>query len=190
MTTGPNGYGCQETNSMSLVSIREYARQTGVQHTTILKRVSSGKLTLVDGKVDPDRANAEWALKRDDSQIRKPAAAAAFTPPEPVARTGPSYADLLRAEKAIKIRQAEMSLRYREGALVDRAAVQRAVFERGRSERDALLNLPNRISANLAAKLGCDERILRTELEREIREHLTGRAAIDRPVQLPEALRR
>ena len=47
-----------------LVSRREYARMRGWQHSYINRLVKEGKLRLVRGKIDPERADADLAVNR------------------------------------------------------------------------------------------------------------------------------
>jgi hypothetical protein len=58
------------------------------------------------------------------------------------------------------------------GELVDRPQAIAQVFKLARSERDAWLNWPNRVAAQLAAKLGVDAHAFHVELDRAVREHL------------------
>jgi len=59
-----------------------------------------------------------------------------------------------------------------KGDLVDRAQAIAPVFRLARTERDAWLNWPARISALLAAQLGADPHELHVALEAAVREHL------------------
>lgn len=59
-----------------------------------------------------------------------------------------------------------------EHELVDRPQAIAHVFKLARAERDAWLNWPARISAQMAAKLGVDAHTLHVALETAVREHL------------------
>ncbi|MGH8573985.1 MAG: elements of external origin, partial [Gammaproteobacteria bacterium] len=56
--------------------------------------------------------------------------------------------------------------------LVDRAQAIGHVFTLARAERDAWLNWPSRISAQISAELRIDPHALHVMLEREVRRHL------------------
>jgi hypothetical protein len=59
-----------------------------------------------------------------------------------------------------------------KGELVDRAQAMAHVFKLARTERDAWLNWPARVSAQLAAKLEVDPHTMHISLEAAVREHL------------------
>lgn len=65
-----------------------------------------------------------------------------------------------------------MRLARLKGELVDRPQAIAHVFKLVRAERDAWLNWPARISAQMAAKLGVDVHTLHVALETAVREHL------------------
>ncbi|MDA8092337.1 MAG: hypothetical protein M0T84_00225 [Betaproteobacteria bacterium] len=46
--------------SVGLISIAEYARRRGVSHEAVRKAVKAGRITLIDGKIDPDVADIQW----------------------------------------------------------------------------------------------------------------------------------
>jgi hypothetical protein len=58
------------------------------------------------------------------------------------------------------------------GDLVDRVAVERAIFERARLERDAWSSWVTRVTPELAADLRVDERTVFDALSRLVRRHL------------------
>jgi len=72
----------------------------------------------------------------------------------------------------VKAQTNEVRLARLKGELVDRAQAIGHVFRLARTERDAWLNWPARISAPLAAQLGVDPHALRVALEAAVREHL------------------
>jgi hypothetical protein len=68
--------------------------------------------------------------------------------------------------------RAEIDTKARRGELVERAKVERAVFELARRYRDALLAWPARVAAPIAAKLGADPHTVEAALGSEVRRHL------------------
>lgn len=46
---------------MPLVSIRAYARHRGISLAAVQKAIRSRRIKLVDGRIDVDRADREWA---------------------------------------------------------------------------------------------------------------------------------
>ena len=74
----------------------------------------------------------------------------------------------LEADASIR----ELELAKRRGELVERAAVDRAVFELARRERDSWLSWAAQSAPDLAAALGVDETAVFTELDALVRRHL------------------
>ena len=83
-----------------------------------------------------------------------------------------SEAEARRRLTSAKADKAEIDARARRGELVERAKVERAVFELARRYRDALLAWPARIAAPLAARLGADPHAVEAALASEVRRHL------------------
>lgn len=73
----------------------------------------------------------------------------------------------------LRIERERLALERDKGQLVNRAAIEKAVFERARAERDAHLAWATRIAAPLAAELGADPTATFAALDRLMREHLS-----------------
>jgi len=67
----------------------------------------------------------------------------------------------------------------KSGRLIDRQQVEKLIFEKARIERDAWLNWPSRMSAVIAAEIGCDKNKLAIALEKFVRQHLADRSKAD-----------
>ena len=91
----------------------------------------------------------------------------------------PSFDDVRVVESILKSRERDLKLAQRRGELVDKTWAVRAAFAFMRLERDALLLLPTRVSALMAAELNCDPHALEIALKREIEAHLRRAADID-----------
>ena len=168
------------------LSIRAYARHRGVSDAAVRKAIAAGRITPEgDGTVDPERADAEWARNteapRNGTRAR---AARAATPPE-AASTAPGGdgqanlptggASLLQARtvnEVVKAQTNKVRLARLKGELVDRNQAVAHVFKLARAERDAWLNWPARISAQMAARLAVDPHTMHVALEAAVREHL------------------
>ena len=169
------------------LSIRAYARHRGVSHVAVKKAIDSGRITPEpDGTIEPNRADLEWA--QNTVSARKPAptkvAPAAVEPPRaraiepaepaaPVLSTGGT--SLLQARtvnEVVKAQTNKVRLAQLKGDLVDRSQAIAHVFRLARTERDAWLNWPARISAQMAAKLEIDAHELHVALESAVRDHL------------------
>lgn len=169
------------------LSIRAYARHRGVSHVAVKKAIDSGRITPEpDGTIEPNRADLEWAQNTISARKTTPAKAApgVVEPPRaraqelpepatPVLSTG--GASLLQARtvnEVVKAQTNKVRLAQLKGDLIDRAQAIAHVFRLARTERDAWLNWPSRISAQMAAKLEVDAHELHVALESAVRDHL------------------
>lgn len=156
------------------LSIRAYARHRGVSHVAVMKAIESGRISQeADGTVNPEQADREWekntASPRTRSSMQNQAA-------ESISPTlSPNGTSLLQARtvnEVVKAQTNKVRLAQLKGDLVDRPQAIAHVFKLARSERDAWLNWPTRISAQMAAKLEIDAHTLHVALEAAVREHL------------------
>ena len=170
------------------LSIRAYARHRGVSHVAVKKAIDTGRITPEpDGSIEPNRADLEWA--QNTLTVRKPAfqskvASPAVVPAnvpgrEPVEPVAPSLSaggtSLLQARtvnEVVKAQTNKVRLARLKGDLVDRSQAIAHVFRLARSERDAWLNWPARITAQMAAKLEVDAHALHVALDAAVRDHL------------------
>ena len=162
------------------ISIRAYARHRGVTDTAVHKAIRAGRITPeADGTIDADRADREWARNSDVPKAGTRAKAAKVAVPEG-GGDGPAAlpsggASLLQARtvnEVVKAQTNKVRLARLKGELVDRPQAIAHVFKLARSERDAWLNWPARISAQMAAKLNIDPHTMHVALEAAVREHL------------------
>ena len=162
------------------ISIRAYARHRGVTDTAVHKAIRAGRITPeADGTIDADRADREWARNSDAPKTGTRAKAAKAAVPEG-GGDGPAAlptggASLLQARtvnEVVKAQTNKVRLARLKGELVDRPQAIAHVFKLARSERDAWLNWPARISAQMAAKLVVDPHTMHIALEAAVREHL------------------
>ena len=168
------------------LSIRAYARHRGVSHVAVKKAIDTGRITPeADGTIEPNRADLEWA--QNTMAARKPVAAKtaspaaepirpASAPVEPVAPPlsagGTSLLQARTVNEVVKAQTNKVRLAQLKGDLVDRSQAIAHVFRLARTERDAWLNWPARISAEMAAKLEVDAHELHVALESAVRDHL------------------
>jgi hypothetical protein len=168
------------------LSIRAYARHRGVSHVAVKKAIDTGRITPeADGTIEPNRADLEWA--QNTLAARKPAAAKTPSPAaeptrppsapvEPVAPPlstgGTSLLQARTVNEVVKAQTNKVRLAQLKGDLVDRSQAIAHVFRLARTERDAWLNWPARISAEMAARLEVDAHGLHVALESAVRDHL------------------
>jgi hypothetical protein len=170
------------------LSIRAYARHRGVSHVAVKKAIDSGRITPEpDGTIEPNRADLEWA--QNTVSARKPASQpkTAALPPEharavtretaePAAPAlsagGTSLLQARTVNEVVKAQTNKVRLAQLKGDLVDRSQAIAHIFRLARSERDAWLNWPARVSAQMAARLEVDAHELHVQLEAAVRDHL------------------
>ena len=180
------------------LSIRAYARHRGVSHVAVKKAIDTGRISqLPDGTVDPVVADAQWAANTTPTrrsvvepttekyfpQVSAPAREIPQTsakvvrdtpePPAPALSSGGT--SLLQARtvnEVVKAQTNKVRLAQLKGELVDRAQAVAHVFKLARAERDAWLNWPARISAQMAAGLGVEPHALHVALDAAVREQL------------------
>ncbi len=178
------------------LSIRAYARHRGVTDTAVHKAIRSGRIQAqADGTIDPDQADAQWARntsaprtgtqqatvkvkaqETDSGEGQRHAAGAASKLGAGAGGTGGSGGtSLLQARtvnEVVKAQTNKVRLARLKGELIDRPQAIAHVFKLARSERDAWLNWPARVSAQMAAKLELDAHTMHVALENAVREHL------------------
>lgn len=82
------------------------------------------------------------------------------------------------ANEVLKAQTARVRLQKMKGELVDRARATNAVFDLARRERDAWMNWPPRVAANMAAELGVEAHAMEQVLDRYLRQHLSELAEV------------
>jgi hypothetical protein len=165
------------------ISIRAYARHRGVSDAAVRKAIAAGRITPeADGTLDAQRIDAEWVHNTEAPRTgtrTKPVRVA--VPPEstPVgegtAALPTGGASLLQARtvnEVVKAQTNKVRLARLKGELVERNQALAHVFKLARAERDAWLNWPARISAQMAARLAVDAHAMHVALETAVREHL------------------
>jgi pyruvate/2-oxoglutarate dehydrogenase complex dihydrolipoamide acyltransferase (E2) component len=161
---------------MPVLSLRAYAKHRGVSLAAVQKAIHSGRITPnADGLIDSERADAEWSAKTRPGQRRAQPAAIAPREASEAPATGLDYFRARAIRESYLARLAKIEFEERTGKLVSRDEVQVAAFTRGRTIRDNLLNLPDRLAATLAAETDADRvhQLLSAEI-RQALEELAG----------------
>lgn len=89
-----------------------------------------------------------------------------------------SFVKAKMANEILKAKTNKVKLQKLEGSLVDRPRAEADVFAMGRRERDAWINWPARVAANMAAELGIDAHKVEVTLDKYLRQHLADLAEI------------
>lgn len=145
-----------------LLSAKAYAKHRGVTLAAVLKAITEERIKASVRRkgpgyqIDPELADKEWSLNTD-SGSGYPAHAKnrqetqdQAGDDEPEDGEPITYAQARAQHERFKARLAQLELEQREGKLVEADVVKREAFRTARLVRDALLNLPDRIAAELA----------------------------------------
>jgi hypothetical protein len=162
---------------MPVLSLRAYAKHRGVSLTAVQKAIHSGRIaTTSEGLIDSDRADAEWKAKTRPGQRRvKQVPPAVVREPERAEAPISGGLDYFRA-RAVRenylARLAKIEFEEKTAKLISRDEVQVAAFTKGRTARDNLLNIPDRLAATLAAESDADKvhQILTAEIRKALDE--------------------
>ena len=159
---------------MAILGVREYARHRGVGHSTVQKAISSGRITpLANGMIDSDQADRDWATNTEgrpkgSTRKRQPSSDGGQ---DGVIAAG--YAKSRAVREYFEAKMAEIEYKQKLGRLISTDEVKIATFNEHRKMRDAMLNLPDRLAAMMAAET--DEakvyKIMRDEIHKALGEY-------------------
>jgi hypothetical protein len=180
------------------MSLRAYARHRGVSLRAVQKALKSGRISArEDGRLDADVADDNWARNtaprpqapaRPASKVAATMLATPTTTPErahhhsdphpaprqssepPKLESGLEYSKARAVRESYLARLAKIDFEERTEKLVSRNEMQVAAFNRYRTFRDGMLNIPDRLAAVLAAET--DPRQVHELLSTEIRKAL------------------
>jgi len=158
------------------ISLRQYAKHRGVGLTAIQKAIGRGRIhPSADGKIDVEKADIEWQRNTAPRPLQR----ASGNPVrrsigglQPAAESSPSggYAAARAIREQFLARLAKIEFEERSGKLISRDEIQVAAFNKFRTFRDGMLNIPDRVAAVLAAE--SDPHKVHETLTTEIRKAL------------------
>jgi hypothetical protein len=168
-----------------LVSQREYARRRGISNVAVHRAVTSGRISTVDGKINPTQADREWRDNTDQSKPRNRITGRPKSTRDPGEQVGAvnfgdfegihrglavttGYAKARAARELYQAHLTKLQFDRESGSLVRAEEVRLGAFNMARKVRDQLIALPERMAAILAAAADEAEvqRILEEEVER------------------------
>jgi hypothetical protein len=183
-----------------MIGIREAARRLGVSDTAVHKAIKAGRASLAGRHATNGRPLVSWPeIERDwhansDSSKRthvgpqgnsprraeyggnaQPAAPLSTSNEDSTSSGGggaPSIAQSRAIKEAFLARQAKLDYERAIGKVIDADAVKVSAFKLARQIRDSLLNIPDRVSAELAAETNAAK--IHARLHREVREALAA----------------
>jgi hypothetical protein len=145
---------------MTAISLRAYAKHRGVTLKAVQKAIESGRIhTNADGKLDTERADAEWARNTGPKARRTIAPSSPTPPPVEQPRTdslGAGALDYAKARAVIahyEARLAKIDYEERIKKLINADEVSVSAFNLFRMFRDRMLNIPDRVVGALVAEL-------------------------------------
>ena len=139
---------------MKLLSQSEFARRQGWSRQYVGKLVKSGKIKLVNGKIDPEQAQAAIkAQSEPSSELRAKPRSGSVLPSAPTdSRQAVDFVTARTMREAFKAKMVKMEYEEKAGKLTDASKVKADAFRAGRIVRDSLLGIPDRLSDVLAAE--------------------------------------
>lgn len=144
--------------AVQLITKAAYARHRGCDEKAVRKAIAEGRISTIDGKIDPAVADIQWAQNtRARADSRRTAAPNAVVegqggltgldapagpdsrPAAPTPATEPGYQDFRTRRERADAERAEMETAKMAGRLVDRDTTERAIFDAFRALRDAVM---------------------------------------------------
>jgi hypothetical protein len=185
---------------VNLMTQAEYARHRGCSKVAVGKAVKAGRISLVNGQIDPDVADIQWQRNTRARVSRgKGTHTSAATQVPGAGESGPAlfpdtpddaasgdgsgassdgYAASRNRREAADAEMAELKLAEAQNSLIRVDAVKSALGSVFSTTRDALLQIPARLSPLLAAE--SDPATVQTMLYAELHQalqHLAGASA-------------
>lgn len=164
------------------MKITEFAELIGVSRQAVLGAIKRNRLPKSASKVgkvwhvDPELGQVEYRANVDIAKRRNFKGGGRDTDG---ASDIPDFNESRAKRIFYEAKLAEIEVKTREGQLVDRDEIRAKSFKLGRLIRDGMLNIPDRVAADIAAEM--DAFKVHTRLTKEIREVLTalGTSEID-----------
>ena len=152
------------------ISVLQAGKMLGVSHEAVRKAIKSGRLVksvVIDHagkpKILPSLIAGEWLRNTDHTQMvneggnhlaeRVSRGEVPVSDGEaPSVGGGPDLNQSKRIKAAYEARLAKLSFEEKSGRLVDADGVRVEAFKTARTVRDAIMNIPERLAAQLAAE--------------------------------------
>ena len=158
------------------MSIRAYARHRGVSPSAVHKAIKTGRITPEeDSTLEPEKADQQWAQNTNPIRGKNQHKESTDNISDP---NHGSYIKAKAANEVLKAQHIHLKLRKEKGELIDKAQALSHIFAFARAYRNAWLNWPARISAQLASEFKIDPHQLQAKLDDYIREQLNEIADI------------
>jgi hypothetical protein len=150
-----------EGEPVAIMTLRQYSKHRGVALSSVQKAIRTGRIrTLVDGNVDSEQTDAEW---EKNTMVYAPAVTSEADDGVFGAR---QYTKARAVREHYQALLSKIEFEEATGKLLSRDEVHVAAFNKYRQFRDAMLNIPDRVAAVVAAETDprkCFD-ILKTEI--------------------------
>jgi hypothetical protein len=159
-----------------LIAQAEYARRRGFSKQYVGQLVARGKITLVNGLVDPAAADAALAQGHDPARYATRPAMGVQSAPDPAAPgLQHSFAKARTVREHYRAMREKLEYEATLSELIPRADVELATFAVGRLLRDAVLAAAEPAAVELARRCamldpGMAEAVIRQHLDRALVE--------------------
>lgn len=145
-----------------LLSRRDYAKHRGVAVSTVQEAIESGRITLTNGKIDPEKADKEWAKNTNPayhgSKNEDKSSANSYQASRAMSSTYDALNKKLDYEERI-------------GKLISSDLARMESYTAARTARDKILSVPRRVSHKLVGKSADEiEKILLEELRESLED--------------------
>lgn len=161
-------------SKVKLMTQAEYATHRGISGAAVSKAVASGRISLIDGKIDPAVADIQWAQNtRARADSKRPDGQAPATPGAEGGSQPSAEGDYWNARSRRETAEAaiaEMKEQEMRGALIRSDVIRTVLATKISATRDALLQIPVRLAPVLAAESDI-ERVAEL-LDEELRQAL------------------
>lgn len=174
--------------AVQLLTKSAYARHRGCDEKAVRKAIAEGRISTIDGKIDPEVADIQWAKNtraRADSKRTAGAAAvdgatplidgdAALVGPDtrPAGAASAGYTDYRAIREKADAEMAQRANLKDAGLLVERTQVQRGIFDTVRAFRDAVMVIGQRAAPRCIGL--ADSREIEHVITDETRKALEG----------------
>jgi hypothetical protein len=157
---------------VAIMSQRAYARYRGVQVRAVQNAIEYARIsTLPNGQIDSDVADDEWA-RNTMTKVPPPGRSGGDEDEPGHTLSANQYGKARAFREFYQARLAKLEYEEKVGTLIPKDEVKVAAFNKFRQYRDAMLNIPDRVAAMLAAEMEaakCYE-ILASEIRKALNE--------------------
>lgn len=153
-----------------LITQAEYARRRGVDPTSVRDAVKAGRITLIEGKIDPAVADVQWRQNTRARAGQQPTNDANLQAPP--SEDGGDYWESRARREAAEAETAELKLALMRGELVRAEDIRSEHSKRVAGLREAMLQIPSRVAAVLAAE--SDQARCHALIEQELHQALAA----------------